>query len=351
MVKPRDAADETTEPGSGAATIVDVAKAAGVSPSTVSYVITGKRPISPRTRRLVEETIRKVGYQRRPWSSAMVSQRVGVLAMAVPLRGGENTGTEMEFFAAAAAAARARHFDLLLVTHDEGIAGLRRVTSAALADAVIVMEVAADDPRLPILLTAGQPSVLVGVPDRPDGLTCVDLDFRAAGAACVTHLADLGHRSVVHIGPPPETYLGKISYATRFLEGVTTAAARHGMRAASGSCSSSAAEITACLDGLFAEAAPTALVVDNEKALPLVLAAVHRRGLRVPEDLSLVAVSSETVAKQQRLRPTGVVIPARALGELAVERAALQLDGRSTTGVELLAPRVMVGETTARAPR
>jgi DNA-binding LacI/PurR family transcriptional regulator len=282
----------------------------------------------------------------------MVANRVGVLALAVPLHGGENAGVEMEFFAAATAAARARRFDLLLVTHDEGSTGLQRVTSAGLADGVIVMEVADDDPRLPILLTAGRPSVLVGVPDRPHGLTCVDLDFGAAGAACVSHLADLGHRAIAHIGPPPETYVRKISYATRFLEGVTAAAAaRHGMRAVTGSCASTAAEITACLEGLFAEAAPTALVVDNEKALPLVLAAVHRRGLRVPDDVSVVAVCSETIAKQQRLRPTGVVVPARALGELAVERAALQLDGRCTAGVELLTPRVLVGETTARAPR
>lgn len=347
MVKPPEAARETVEPEPGAATIADVARAAGVSPSTVSYVITGKRPISPRTRRLVEETIRKVGYRRRSWSSAMVHHRVGVLAVAVPGHGRENTGAEMEFLAAAAEVARARRFDLLLVTHDEGIPGLQRVTSAALADAVILMAVATEDPRLPALLATGRPSVLVGVPARPQGLTCVDLDFAAAGAACVDHLAGLGHRSIGHVGPSPETTARRISQATRFLEGLTTAAARHGVRASSRA--SSPAEVTACLDAHFADAAPTALVVDNEEALPLVLAEVGRRGLRVPGDVSVVAVCSETVAKQQHPRPTAVLVPARDLGELAVARAVLQLDGRATAGVELLAPRVTAGETTAHA--
>ncbi|WP_143264504.1 LacI family DNA-binding transcriptional regulator, partial [Amycolatopsis kentuckyensis] len=51
-------------PGHKTVTVADVAGAAGVSPSTVSYVITGKRPISPRTRRRVLESIRTLGYQR-----------------------------------------------------------------------------------------------------------------------------------------------------------------------------------------------------------------------------------------------------------------------------------------------
>jgi len=139
-----------------------------------------------------------LGYRRRGGSPG---PRVGVLAIAVPLHGDRHPDIETEFFSAAAATARDLRFDLLLITDDEGNSGMHRVLSAALADAVIVMDVEEDDPRIPVLLAAGHPAVLIGMPGRYPGLACVDLDFAAAGRECVTHLADLGHRSIALIGP------------------------------------------------------------------------------------------------------------------------------------------------------
>lgn len=55
----------------------------------------------------------------------------------------------------------------------------------ATADAFMVMDVEASDPRLPMLLALDRPVVLIGVPDFPSGLTCLDLDFTAAGSVCV----------------------------------------------------------------------------------------------------------------------------------------------------------------------
>ncbi|MER6795339.1 LacI family DNA-binding transcriptional regulator, partial [Amycolatopsis mediterranei] len=60
-------------------TINDVANAAGVAPSTVSYVISGKRSISPKTRRLVEDSIRKLGYHPHAGARALASSKTNVL--------------------------------------------------------------------------------------------------------------------------------------------------------------------------------------------------------------------------------------------------------------------------------
>ena len=212
-------------------TINDVANAAGVAPSTVSYVISGKRSISPKTRRLVEDSIRKLGYHPHAGARALASSKTNVLALVVPLRTDLNVAVVMEFVASAVTAARAHDHDLLLLTKDEGPAALQRVASSAIADALMVMDVETADPRVPMLLALDLPVVLIGVPDHPAGLSCVDLDFTAAGSACVAHLADLGHRSVALIGPSPAVYRRGTSYATRFLRGFDEAAKSRDVRA------------------------------------------------------------------------------------------------------------------------
>ncbi|WP_244210762.1 LacI family DNA-binding transcriptional regulator [Amycolatopsis kentuckyensis] len=366
MTNFRDVADEPSGGGRGAVTITDVANAAGVSASTVSYVITGKRTISPATRRRVEETIRTLGYRRRGGSP---SPRAGVLAVAVPPLGDRQLGMEMEFFSAAAGAARELGFDLLLVTDDEGTSGLHRVTSAALADAVIVLDAGDDDPRVPVLLASGRPAVLVGAPGQPRGLASVTLDFAPAARACLTHLADLGHRSIAHLGPPASPPGHRLRYLKGFAESFGTAAGERGVEATfhrlspagrvaeppagtkprPAPCAPTADDVARCLDELFADGGPTALVVHDEAALPLVMGTLRQRGLQVPGDVSVVAVCSDTVAGQQRIRPTAVVVPAAELGALSVRRAVRQLDGGAAEP-GTVTPALVTGESTAAAP-
>ncbi|MFB9690717.1 LacI family DNA-binding transcriptional regulator [Amycolatopsis plumensis] len=347
MTNFRDVADGPAGGSRAAVTITDVANAAGVSASTVSYVITGKRTISPATRRRVEETIRALGYRRRGGSP---SPRAGVLAVAVPPLGDRQLGMEMEFFSAAAGAARELGFDLLLVTDDEGTAGLHRVTSAALADAVIVLDAGTDDPRVPVLLASGRPAVLVGAPGEHRGLASVTLDFAPAGRACLTHLADLGHRSVAHLTPPDTPPGARLRYLAGFVDSFGATAGERGVKAISRTCAPTAQYVARSLDELLADGGPTALVVHDEAALPLVMGTLRQRGRQVPGDVSVVAVCSDTVAGQQRIRPTAVVIPAAELGVLSVRRAVGQLDGEPAADPDAVSPAFVAGESTAVAP-
>ncbi|MBB2502402.1 LacI family DNA-binding transcriptional regulator [Amycolatopsis echigonensis] len=332
-------------------TINDVAEAAGVAPSTVSYVISGKRAISPKTRRLVEENIRKLGYHPHAGARALASSKTNVLAVVVPLRTDLNVSVVMEFIASAATAARAHDYDLLLLTKDEGPAALQRVASSALADALLVMDVEAADPRVPMLLALDRPVVLIGVPDHPDGLTCVDLDFAAAGSLSARHLAELGHRRIALVGPSPAVYERGTSYAPRFLRGFTETAREHGLAVSTRPCAHSYEAMRTCLDALFDEGpAPTGLVVHNEAVLPGLLSELRHRGLRVPEDVSVVAVCPDTMAEHHAVRLTTVAIPAEPVGTLAVEMVVRQLGGHTAPEVRLLSPRLTRRESTA-APR
>jgi DNA-binding LacI/PurR family transcriptional regulator len=332
-------------------TIVDVARAAGVAPSTVSYVISGKRRISPGTRSRVEQCIRELGYHPNAGARALASSRTNVVALAVPLRADLNLSVIMQFVSSVVTAAREHDLDLLLLTKDDGPAELRRVASSAIADALIVMDVESADGRIPMLSTLDRPAVLIGLPEQPNGLSCVDLDFTAAGAACVHHLADLGHRDIALVGPSPAVYHRGTSFARRFRRGYDSAAADRRVRAAAHPCGHSYDAAIDCLDQVFTENPHvTGLVVHNEAVLPDVLAGLSARGTRVPDDISVIAVCPDNMADRGAIGLTSVAIPAPEVGDLAVQMTIRQLAGPPAQEVRLLPPRLTVRESTALAP-
>ncbi|HEX5117074.1 MAG TPA: LacI family DNA-binding transcriptional regulator [Pseudonocardiaceae bacterium] len=331
-------------------TIADVASDAGVSPSTVSYVLSGKRSISPPTRRRVEQSIRRLGYHPHAGARALASNRTNILALVVPLRADQNVPVVMRFVASAVTAARAYDHDLLLLTKDEGADGLRRVAASSIADAIIVMDIEAAEPRVPVLRALHLPVVLIGVPDEPFGLPCVDLDFAAAGSACVAHLAGLGHAEIALIGPSPAVYERGTSYAGRFLRGFTATAGERGLLAASYACAPSYDAVHACVDDLLREHPDTTgLVVHDEAVLAALLSDLRQRGLRVPDDVSVVAVCPEDMAATQSIALTSVAIPAGELGRAAVELAMRQLDGETHHEIRLLPPQLTVRASTTAA--
>src|SRR3954466_10657193 len=137
--------------------ISDVACHAGVSPSTVSYVLSGKRSISEQTRRRVLDSVRTLGYRPHAGARALASSRSNVIALVVPLRSGIHVPIVMQMAIAAVTTARSYDHDVLLLTQDEGVGGLERVAGTALVDAIIVMDVELHDVRLPVLRELGRP--------------------------------------------------------------------------------------------------------------------------------------------------------------------------------------------------
>jgi DNA-binding LacI/PurR family transcriptional regulator len=331
--------------------ITDVARHAGVSPSTVSYALSGKRPISAETRARVEASIRELGYRPHAGARALASSKSNVLAMVVPLRAGIHVPVVMGFAVSVVTSARAHDHDVLLVTQEEGEEGLRRVADTALVDALIVMDVQLHDPRLPLLRTLDRPSVLIGFPAAADGLTCIDLDFRAAGELCVDHLAGLGHRVVGLIGSPPEVYVRQTSFAQRVLQGFTAAATRHGMTSTVHPCEATPAAAREVAERLLREhPALTGVVVHNEAVLDPLLDAFEHLGLRVPADLSITALCPEDLATSLRVPLTSVAIPSTELGEQAVALLMKKLDGAPVPEATLLPAHLTPRASTARRP-
>jgi DNA-binding LacI/PurR family transcriptional regulator len=316
----------------------------------VSYALSGKRPISEETRQRVEESIRELGYRPHAGARALASSRSNVLALVIPLRAGIHVPVVMQFAVSVVTAARRHDHDVLLLTQEEGEEGLRRVADTALVDALIVMDVQLHDPRIPLLRTLDPPSVMIGFPAEPEGLTCIDLDFKAAGEACVEQLARLGHRVVALVGSPPEVYVRETAFAQRVVQGFTAAADRSGLSSSVHPCESGPAAARLVAEQLLREQpALTGVVVHNEPLLEPLIDAFEQLGLRVPGDLSVTAICPDEIAESIRVPVTSVAIPSAEVGTRAVELLMKKLGGANVPEATLLPPRLT--ERASTAPR
>jgi DNA-binding LacI/PurR family transcriptional regulator len=332
-------------------TIADVARHAGVAPSTVSYVLTGRRSISTATKERVHASVRLLGYRVSVPARTPAGAASGVLAVVLPLRDGMNLPVVTQVVIAVASAARRHGQDVLLLTADEGADGVRRIAESGRVDGLIVMDVEMHDERVPILLALDQPAVLIGVPADATGLTCVDLDFAAAGARGVDHLADLGHRYIGLLGAPRSVYRRDTGFAHRTMAGFSAAAMRRGIAVTTLPSEHDPSSVRRLVTDLLRDhPALTGLVVHNETALPVVLETLRSLGRRIPEDVSVVALCPDDVA--ERLGPplTSVDIPADELGHEAVALLRRKLDGEPTPALTLLPPRLTDRASAQRRP-
>ncbi|MBB2909623.1 DNA-binding LacI/PurR family transcriptional regulator [Streptosporangium becharense] len=330
-----------------AVTISEVARHAGVAVSTVSYVLSGKRAISADTRRRVLDSVRVLGYHPNAGARALASKRANVIALVLPLRAGMHVPVLMQFATSVVTAARRHDHDVLLLTADEGADGLRRAAASALVDGLVLMDVELHDSRVPLLRELAEPSVLIGFPADPAGLTCVDLDFARAGALCVEHLAARGHREVALLGAPSVVYERGTGFARRTREGFTEAVAGHGLTGVALPCEETFDQVFATVSGIL-DARPglSGLVVHNEAAVNHVLGALRQLGRRVPDDVAVVAICPDDVAERSSPALTSVLIPAEEVGRQAVLLLMEKLEGHSVPGTTFLEPRLTVRHST-----
>ncbi|MFI9583253.1 LacI family DNA-binding transcriptional regulator [Streptomyces sp. NPDC052236] len=332
-------------------TLAEVAKHAGVSASTVSYVLSGKRSISASTRERVERSIDDLGYHPNAGARALASSKTNIIALMMPLRTDMYVPVMMEIAIAVATAARAHGYDILLLTGEEGPAAVRRIEGSALADAMILMDVELDDERLPLVRGAERPVALIGLPGDPTDLTCVDLDFTATGALCVEYLANLGHRELAVIGEAPGVYERHTGFAERTLSGVRSRARELGVRALHRPCLGGYPAMAGTLARIFDERpGTTGFIVQNEAAVEPLLNLLRQQGRAVPEDVSVVAICPDQVATQASVRLTSVAIPAQEMGRRTVERIVAKLEGRGRPEVQLLEPELTVRASSGPAP-
>jgi len=311
--------------------IADVARAAGVSPSTVSYVLSGRRPISLETRERVLAAVREMGYRPHAVAGALAAGRTGVVGLVAP-RTADLTGVIIHQFETTILDVCRRHgYDLLLLDPAEGTADLRRAIESHRVDGVILMDVDAVDPRVALLESAGIPAVVLGSPGGT-GLPCVDLDFAGAARLAVRHLARQGRTSVALLSPPELLGPPGKCYAR---------SARDGFAAAAGA----GQPVRVCeptWDGvrgwLAAVGEVDGIVVQHEAALPLLLTLLRRAGR---EDVAVVPICPGSIARQLEAPVDHVEVPVAPMADAAASALFAQLARAGSAPSTIFEPQLV----------
>lgn len=296
-----------------AVTLRDIAREAGVSVSVASRVLNKDLSLRtrPDTRLRVERIARELGYHPDHRARSLRLARTAAIAFVVPevnnaifsevIRGVEDGASELGLDVLVGSGQRL----------DPTSGFLGRLDAQRRVDGFLIQPGDTEDPERPGLSTAVEsPSIWLNT-RRAAG--SVFLDNHAAGVRATEHLVELGHRHIGLIGGRPESYTAREREA-----GVVAALAASGgelredwiRRAGYGALegAEAAASIIAMADR------PSALVVANVNAAIGVLRAARESGVRVPDDLSVIAIHDVWFTEFAAPRLTVVRLPLYEMG-------------------------------------
>ncbi|WP_233140209.1 LacI family DNA-binding transcriptional regulator [Cellulosimicrobium sp. KWT-B] len=329
----------------------DVADRAGVSLTTVSFVVNGTKRVAPSTRARVEEAMADLGYRRNVLARALASRRSHIVALVFPALQHRLGSTALSIVTAAARAATERGFNVVLWPVDD-VAQLDDYLSGGLVDGVLLMEVTADDPRVALLVERDVHFGLVGRTEDTTGLSYVDMDFAGMVATGLDHLTELGHRRVaLFLGDPGGPAWSGYGPVARTEQAYLAEAARRGLdpvvvRSAQDPRSGRRAATA------LAEDHPdvTAVLVLNELALSGFVNGLVAAGRTVPDDVSVLGLAT-SAADLETADPavSAVVAPGAELGARSVDGLVDRLTDPTAAPTHDLLPGTLrlVGSTAA----
>ncbi|HET9138161.1 LacI family DNA-binding transcriptional regulator, partial [Actinophytocola sp.] len=155
--------------------IGEIARRAGVSRSTVSYALSGKRFVSEPTRRRIQAVIDELDYRPNAAARSLREGRTRTLGLVIPPASLRLTDVQLGFVASVVEAAARVDLDVLLSPsggdHDRSF---ERIVSGRRVDGVVLMEIRLEDERVTRLRQTGMPFVTIGHTAHPQGTCWVD---------------------------------------------------------------------------------------------------------------------------------------------------------------------------------
>ena len=328
--------------------MADVARLAGVSSQTVSRVSTGNPGVLEATRRQVLDAMRQLGY--RPNSAARALKRGEFRTIGVILFTLATTGNSRTVEAIVARAAREGYAITLIPvavpTRDGVLGAFTRLGELAVDGVIVIMEVHLLD-AANLTLPPGMQVVVVDS-DAGDRYPVVDTDQADGARQGVRHLLDLGHHTVWHLAGPAESFASE--RRAQAWRAVLEEAGRPVPPVERGDWSA----LSGYRAGLRLADQPdcTAVFAANDQMALGVLRALHERGRRVPEDVSVVGFDDLPDAASYLPPLTTVRQDFAEVGRRCVEGLLEQIrDVRAEPGTVLVPTTLILRSSTAPPPR
>lgn len=323
-------------------TILDVARAAGVSKSLVSLALRGDAGVSETTRQRISEVAATLGYRSNAVARALVQGRTSLIgAVATELANPYHS----EVIGGIERAADDLALDVLIA---HGRRDPRRVTQRIErmlelnVDGIVVVSSWAD----PVILQQASrhtPVVVVGrMPERVHGVDTIVSDDEGGAAAAVEHLIEQGFEKIgfVSSSQRPAALARQAGFVNAMVE--------RGQRA--GHVFDVSSDPGAAIGRLLDSASrPTAIVTNNDVTAVRVMDAALDRSLVIPGDLAIVGYDDTTLATLVRPALSSVDQPNDDIGRVAMAMVEERLSGRVVDRHEVVSPTLVVRASSRRS--
>lgn len=326
--------------GSKRIRIEDVAKEAGVSSATVSYVLNNRGNVSQETRARVLEAATRLRYRPSAAGRDLASRTSHALGVVVP----RVDSLSDPFFATVSSGflfgAQNRGYQMVLLLPDTGPEALEEMVEQRQLDGVLLLDVEEEDARVRELYDRGVPILLFGRSELP--VAWVDVDNLQGGATATQYLLDLGHRRIAHIAAPQRYLYGRLrrrgyeDVLSKFDRGLTPIVVEGDLTMESGS--------RLAHELLVNNPRPTAIFAASDLMAIGAIRAATEAGLKVPRDLSVVGFDDSSVAGEFIPTLTTIAQRPRLLGETLAEHLIERVSQGGIRQV-LVAPELVVRES------
>lgn len=335
-------------------TSADVATEAGVSRTTVSFVLNGRTDVKipPATRRRVTEAAERLGYHPLASARQLAAGRSHMLALVMRQTPEQIAGDAVlaETLRGIATAARADGYRVMIEPLEpDGLHSYSGLLRAQHADGLIISGPRLDDPQLAELVRDGFPVVLQGsLPGL--AVPSVDIDNVAGARGAVEHLISLGHRRIACITNAPLVY----SAATERLAGYRQALAAGGIAEDPTLIAEAAFDAPsghAAMVALLERAEFDAVFVASDVVALGAIGALREAGRPVPHGVSIVGFDDIPLAPYVDPPLTTVRLPAFELGQAAGRALLARIADPGAGERTLLSTELIVRASTAPSRR
>lgn len=335
-------------------TSADVATLAGVSRTTVSFVLNGREDIAipTVTRKRVLDAAATLGYTPHGPARQLAqgsTHRLGLVLRQSP----EQVGGDallVDTLHGVVEAARTSGYRVLVESLAPGVGSYAALLKAHHADGLIVSGPRHDDRELHDLVREGYPVVLQGELEGFAGPS-VDVDNRAGALVAVRYLLSLGHRRIACITNGPLAYTAAVARLAGYRQALAEVDIEPDPDLEAEADFDPASGHRAILRILDAgDEPPDAVFVASDVVALGVLGGLRERGLRVPTDVSIVGFDDISLAAYVDPSLTTIRVPARQLGLTAGAALIERIAGRALDLRTLLPTELVIRESAQPRP-
>lgn len=332
-------------------TIKDVAKRAGVSPSTVSRVLSNHPRISRETVAKVKRIMEEMGYHSNIMARSLVSNKTFTLGMILPRPAEELF--QNHFFAenirGITTQASRNGYDVLMTSgssENDEIEAITRLVKGRRVDGIILLQSRKNDPIVQFLQEHKFPYVLIGKSEDVPEAYCVDNDNVQAAYDATSHLISQGHERIGFVSGPPN-----LTVSSDRLAGYCQAMEQHKLPMNP----EWIVEVEFLQESGYRAMSffmnqperPTALVVIDDSVAFGVMRGLTELGFRVPEDLALISFNNIYLSELSSPPLSSVDIGIYQLGYMASQLLIRLIQNEAVQPNRMIVPhRLVIREST-----